>query len=465
MGSMAGGALRFKRILEQSTALSVFDVQWIHHAAAAARHRGRRCYWTPVVTITTFLRQILFGNCSCREAVALTVSSDVAGEAKFEDVDFREISGDPSAYSQARSRLPLAMFTHLHRRISDASRERVGALLPWCNRRVIVTDGSTIVMPDEPALQAAFPQPGSQKPGCGFPMARLTALFCWASGTLLELAIDSIHVHELTLLRRMFKQFRAGDVLLGDRIFCSYVDIVLLQEQKVDSVTRMHVSRCNDMRKGIRLGANDRLVEWQRPHKRPAHLTQEQWKTIPATMTIRHVRYDVNTPGFRTQRIELATTLLDPLRYPVEELAQLYRGRWRAELNLRNLKSTLGMDQLHTRSVDMIRKEVAMYVIAYNMIRMLMWQAAIKYKTDPQRLTFAGTVQRLTAMMPYMAICRSEQQRQMMHIKLLTYLAHDVLPSRPNRYEPRRIKRRHNQYLPLFKTRNEHKNYLMKQSA
>lgn len=463
MRSMAGGARQFKRLLEKESSVGVLNPAWVSRAVTTSSHRGRRCYWTPLLTITTFLRQVLLGNCSCREAVALTLFGDMARHADGEE--HRHMSGDPSAYVQARSRLPLALFTHLSREISNAASRSVGDIRRWCGHRIVVADGSTIIMPDEPSLQRAFPQTSVQKPGCGFPMARLTALFCWASGTLIELAVDTIRVHELTLLRRMLQQLQAGDVLLGDRIFCSYVDIALLRAQKVDSVTRLHVSRCNDMRKGLRLGKNDRLVEWRRATKCPTNLSRERWNAIPRTMTMRHVRYDSNTPGFRSRRIELATTLLDSNAYPAEELARLYHDRWRVELNLRDLKATLGMDQLHTRSVDMIRKEVAMYGIAYNLVRRLMWQSGVRYKTDPYCLSFAGTVQRLCAALPYLTTCDNAERRSALYIQLLTYIGYDLLPERPPRLEPRRIKRRHNAYLYFNRSRIDYKNYLLKNTA
>lgn len=472
MNSMAGGARMLKGMLESSVESGGLDSRWVDEAVALAKYRGRTCFWTPMVTILTFLRQILLGNCSCRATVAWTVSASAAAQAGLDgeksDSKIRRgehVSGDPSAYSQSRSRLPLAVFTALHRRISDAINEGVGTSRLWCGRRVKVTDGSTIVMPDEPALQKAFPQPSRQRPGCGFPMARMTGLFCWAGGVLLELAVDSTRVHELTLLRRMFQHLVPGDVLLGDRLFCSYVDIALLHERKVDSVTRMHVSRCNDMRKGRRLGKNDRLVEWRRPAKRSKHLTPKEWEAVRKTLTIRHVRYDVDQPGFRSKRIELVTTLLDPEAFPVEELAKLYRGRWRVELNLRSLKTTLGMERLHTRSVDMIRKEVAMYVLGYNLVRWLMWQAAAEHGADPVHLSFAGTVQRMSAMMPYLQSCATHRQRRELYERLLELIARDIVPNRPDRIEPRHVKRRPKAYPKFYRPRSDYKDYLIKRSA
>ena len=464
MNSIAGGARKLKEMLESSAGTGGLDSRWIDAAVREVNHRGRTCFWTPMVTIMTFLRQILFANCACRAAVAWTLSASAAGESVDGEAG-QWMSGDPSAYSQARSRLPLSVFTGLHRRIADAVHEQVGSSRLWCGRRVKITDGSTIVMPDEPSLQKVFPQQAGQKPGCGFPMARMTALFCWASGTLLELAADSMRTHELTLLRRMFAHLRPGDVLVGDRLFCSYVDMALLREREVDSAMRMHVSRCNDMRKGKRLGKNDRLVEWRRPDRRSAHLTAKEWEAVPKTLTIRHARYDVDIPGFRSKRVDLVTTLLDPVAYPAEELAKLYRGRWRAELNLRSLKTTLGMERLHTRSVDMIRKEIAMYAVAYNLVRWLMWQAAVEHGVDPVRLSFAGTVQRMSAMTSYLLACSTKWQRQALYQRLLQYIAEDLLPDRPDRIEPRCIKRRPKDYPLLSKRRSEYKKSLMKLSA
>ena len=473
MCSMSGGARKLKRLMASSFGLCGMEAQWIEEAVAVSDYRGRRCYWTPFVMIMTFLRQILLGNCSCRSAVAGTLSAGLASDlsvgevagSSFKEPAFFGVSGDPSAYAQARSRLPLAVFTALHRRIASSIRRHIGGARQWCGRRVFIADGSTIIMPDNEELQRAFPQPTDQKPGCGFPMARMTALFCWASGALLELAVDNIRVHELTLLRRMFNVLKPGDVLLGDRLFCSYVDIALLRERGIDSVTRLHVSRCKDMRKGIYLGPCDRLVEWRRPTKRPRHLTPEEWATVPETMTMRILRYRSEKPGFRSREVNLATTLLDSDETSVEQLAGLYRDRWRAELNLRTLKTTMSMSRLHTKSPDMVRKEVAMYVVGYNLIRWIMWQAAERHDVDPARLSHAGTLDRVMAMLPYLQALGGGRRGRALYARLLAFIASDRLPNRPGRIEPRRVKRRHNRYLNFWRPRSVYRKRIVGMAA
>lgn len=446
-----------------------FSEATIHDVGQQVGHRWRACFWTPSMILVTFLRQVLFGNCSCRQAVAFTLAEAAAEHVGVggrptgaSDVEGALVSSDPSGYSHARQRLPLKLLTRLSRLLSDRSREHVGEGLLWCGRRVRLVDGSTVSMPDTPELQKAFPQPAGQKRGCGFPMVRLTAIFCWASGTLLDWACDSLRVHEVRLFRRLIDHLLPQDVVVGDRAFGSYYDLALLLQRGVDGVFRLHGSRPTDLRRGHRLGRYDRQVTWRRPYARPPGVTPKQWEAIPEALTLRQVRVSVNVPGFRSQRIELITTLLDAEVFSREELGRLYRDRWMAELNLRHLKTTLGMEVLHCKSPDMIRKELAMYAIAYNLVRLLMWQAATAGGRDPRRLSFAGAQQRTLAMLPYLRLCKTAHQQQTLMAYLLSTLAADVVPYRPDRIEPRCVKRRPKSYLPLSRPRNEYRAWLKK---
>jgi hypothetical protein len=449
MPSLAEGTARLKRQVQTPGAAFPLDSTLIEQVTRAVGHRGRACFWTPAVTFLTFLRQILMGNCSCRQTVAWTVSQSAASDAGWGGPPRAGISGDPSAYAQARSRLPLAWFAELHRRVTDGLHSRGGPQRLWCGRRVFLVDGSTARMPDTPSLQNAFPQPERQKPGCGFPAARLTAVFGWTSGTLLDLAMDHLHVQELPLLRRMLPHFQPQDVIVGDRILHSYCDCVTFTRHGLDLILRLNEAARPSLRTRRRLPRKERIVHWHRPRNRPRHLSRSQWADMPDTMTVRQVRVVVRRTGFRSRRIELLTTLLDPQAYPGEKIAQLYRDRWQAELNLRSLKTTLRMEALHGRSPEMVRKEVLMYAITYNLIRGLMAEAARRFGANPLRLSFAGGQQRVAAMLPIWELCRTRRERRNWLDHLLEYMAADRVPDRPDRIEPRAVKRRPKSYVPL----------------
>lgn len=503
----------FRRRLKEQAAISISDGEWLSTGLAddvcrTVGHRGRKCFWTPALTALTFLRQILHGNCACRHAVAMSLDQSIAfgaagnrargadaasGETPADRMETQaeRMSGDPSAFVQARARLPLSWFAELHRRMADAVRQRVAEAIGqrvaearrWCGRRVYIIDGSTFSMPDTPELQRTFGQPYGQKPGCGFPQARLTAVFCHASGALLDLAADSHRVSEQTLLRRMLSRFQPGDVILADRGFHGYAGLVDFVRRGLDVVMRLNEGAWPDLRPLRRLSKDDQIAVWHRPRVRPRRLSRRQWDQIPETMTVRLVRYRVSTPGFRSRRIELLTTLLDDRAFSADDLAGLYRDRWLAELNLRGLKTTLGMDVLKGKTPDIIYKEVFMYAVAYNLIRGLMWQAADDHDCDPGRLSLAGTQQRILAMLPYLDLNRSTDDHRLNQStrdhrlnqpthgnrrlvqRLLKTIAADPLPFRPNRIEPRAVKRRRKSYVPLIIPRARYRRILKLHAA
>ncbi len=474
MCSVADGAIQFKRQLESDGRHVLLSASTIEAVSRSVGYRGRRCFWTPAVTAMTFLRQILCGNCSCRQAVSMTVSQSAAGDAGLGGAREGWVSGDPSAYAQARSRLPLVWFAALHRSVVDGllrrvaptrGRDRAAPAPRWCGRRVFLVDGSTVSMSDAPALQAAFPQPYGQKAGCGFPQARLTAIFCHASGALLDLAVDSLRFQELSLLRRMMKHFRHGDVIVGDRAYHSYVDFVQWVRHGLDVVLRLNEAAWPNLSTRRRLGPDDQIAVWHRPKGRNRQLTPAQWSELPETVTVRLVRVRVAIRGFRTRRMELMTTLLDAATFSADALAELYRDRWMAELNLRHLKTTLRMEVLRGQSPDMIRKEVFMYAVTYNLVRTFMWHAAVATGRDPRRLSFAGAQQRVAAMLPYLGLCRTSRQRRALTRRLLEFIAADRLTDRPDRIEPRARKRRPKSYPPLSIPRTRYRQNLLKKYA
>ena len=255
-----------------------------------------------------------------------------------------------------------------------------------------VVDGSSSSMPDTPANQAAYPQPDQQRPGCGFPVVAFVAVFCLATGALLDLAFGVWFLHDLSLFYFVRKSLAWGDILLADRAFCSYAEMALLGQRGVDSLMRLHQRRRTDFRRGRILGLEDHLVRWPKPAQRSQGLRPQDYRRLPETLAVRELRYRVAVRGFRTQEITLATTLLDAETYLPEALAELYFLRWDVELDFRHIKTTMQMDVLRCKTPEMVRKEIWTHLLAYNLIRTVMWQAARGGSTRARRLSFKGTI-------------------------------------------------------------------------
>ena len=312
-------------------------------------------------------------------------------------------------------------------------------------------------MPDTPELQEAFGQPDGQLKGCGFPVARIVSLFCWATGTIIDIAIAAYRSSELALWRQLWGHLQSGDIVLADRFYCTYAEVSGLLARGCDGVFRLQGARARtmDFRQGKRLGRNDRLVTWHRPKLCPRTISREMFALLPETLTVRVIRFHTQTPGFRSKNIMVATTLLEPKLYSLEAIAQLYADRWTVELRLRDVKTTLGMDVLRGKSSDVVCKEIYMHLVAYNLIRALMWQAAEEHDRPLHRLSFAGSVQRLDVMIPYLYLFCGTPKAVMLYRLLLKWVAGDILPCRPNRIEPRAVKRRLKEYALLNRPRRE----------
>ena len=416
--------------------------------------------WNPVVTFWTFLVQVLHPGCACREAVAL-VLAEQAGKSE------RRISPDASAYCQARRRVPLSVFAAALRTVGRYLQTRAKDPYLWHDRQVRVVDGSSCSMPDTPELQEQFGQPDGQKSGCGFPVARLVAMFCWATGAVLDVAIGPYRSSELTLVPALWEHLTRGDIVLADRFYCTYVILAELLARGCDAVFRLHGgrSRTVDFRKGKRLGRQDRRVTWDRPTVRPRGLSRQQWMSLPEQLTIRVIRFTTLVPGFRSRTIVVATTLLDPVAYPAQEIAALYGDRWTVELRLRDIKTTMQMDVLRGKSADIVRKEILMHLLAYNLIRALMWQAAQKHGRSLHRLSFAGTVEHLDALAPYLWLYGGTRRSGIVYALLLEWIARDKLPHRPGRIEPRAVKRRPKEYDRLNRPREELRQALLRKTG
>jgi hypothetical protein len=398
-------------------------------------------------TFFGFLYQVLNPDCPCREVVRQIQALLALGAAWGVDAG-------SSAWCQARARLPWDILPRLRCAVAARAEQTAGL---WRGLRVKVIDGTSTSLPDTTKNQHAYPQPGSQKPGCGFPVLKLVGVFSLATGVLLDYAKGNKHHHELNLLQKLMDQFKTGDLVLGDRGFNAYTLLALLLWRGAQSLFRLHQSRPADLRKGKRLGKNDRLMVWRKPQlwQRPRYLSQAIWKRIPQELTVRVVRFSLAVPGFRSQSVTLVTTLLDPVAYPAEALARLYARRWQIELWFRDLKTSMGMEVLRCKSPKMVHKELEMSFIAYNLIRLLMVQAGAIHQMPVERLSFKGTVDALRQFSLALAQARSGKQRKALTTRLLEVIAGDPVPERPGRREPRAVKRRPKPYQLLNRPRHQ----------
>jgi hypothetical protein len=315
-------------------------------------------------------------------------------------------------------------------------------------------------MPDTPANQRAYPQLYNQQPGAGFPIARIAAVFSLSCGAVLDLAIRRYSgkgQSELGMLRCLWDVFRPGDVMIADRYMCAWTEMVMLKERGVDTVVRLHVMRKADFRRGKRLSQDDHIVEWPKPQK-PRSIDTKTYNTLPEFLMVRECRVHVEQPGFRSKTIIVATTLLDA-EITKTDIAQLYRARWNAELDLRSLKITMQMDMLRCKSPELVRKEIWTHILAYNLIRTIMAQAAIRYDVEPRSISFKGAIQTLEAFQPLVAILgeRNSTVRRQLYEDILAAIVVHRVANRPDRIEPRRLKRRPKKYEWLRKSRHDAK--------
>ena len=419
--------------------------QLIREVCEAVGHVWRERILDPVTTVHLFVLQILHGNTACPHVPHLGAVA-CTGEA----------------YCQARQRLPVRVLQYLLRALSHY----LGAspMLDdgrWHGHRTFLVDGSSVSMPDTPALQQAFGQPGAQKPGCGFPVMHLLALFHATTGFLLNVVAAPLRTHDMSRVGKVHPDLEADDLVVGDRGFCSFAHLALLAAREIFGVFRVHQKQIVNFRphrrtaskrsrkrkqRGLpssrwlkRLGRHDQLVEYPKPQakNRPTWLTPEAFAALPATIVVRELRFTIAERGRRTRVITLATTLLDPKRYPKADLAELYAQRWQIETNFRHLKQTLGMDVLHCKTIEGVQKELTMYALVYNLVRLVMLEAARCQGVVVERISFIDAVRWLAD---------ASHGTTALHLR--------VVPHRPGRFEPRAIKRRPKQYNRLNEPRD-----------
>lgn len=426
----------------------LLDVAAIREALQRAGVAFRDRVYNPVVTLWAFLSQVVSDDHSCADAVARVNAHRVAqGE--------RPASPNTTSYCGARRRLPLTVIRELATGSGQQLERQANKAWLWHERPVKIVDGSTAIMPDTVQNQAAFPQPSSQKPGLGFPMVRLVAVFSLACGAILELALgrcDGKQTGENNLFRQVFHALNSGDICLGDSLFDCYRNVADLRARGVDCVFRKNGSRCCDFRRGQRLGQDDHLVVWKRPKFDRTRFDRETYDALPAEMEMRELRFQVHQKGFRTKTVYVVTTLTDAAAHPSEDIAALYRERWHSELDLRSLKRVLQMGELRCKTPAMVVKEIWTHVLAYNLIRREMAEAAQEHGLQPRRLSFKGAKQVLTHYTPRLATADPQRQADI-HRAMLWAMAQKQVGDRPDRVEPRKIKKRKSKYSPLTKPR------------
>jgi hypothetical protein len=427
----------------------VLTAQRVETALCQERAVWREQIYTPLLTLWAFLSQVVSPDGSCRAIVTRVLAWLVSCGQE-------PCSPKTDPYCKARQRLPESLLYRLVRETGQELHRRSRDAWGWKDRRVKVADGTTVSMPDTPANQAEYPQHNAQAAGLGFPIARLVVVFSLACGTAVAAAVGRYQGKqsgENALLRTLADAFEPGDVLLADRYFGGWFDVALWQQRGVDVVVRLHQLRRCDLRRGRRLGRDEHVVAWPKP-PRPDWMDEATYASLPAELVLREVRVRVRQRGFRTQVLVVVTTLLDATAYTAADLADLYRLRWHAELDLRSLKETLGMDVLRCQSPAMVRKEVWAHLLAYNLIRAVLAQAALEYDADPRELSFTGALQALTTFAERLLEATPETAENLYEWLLLTIGAHQV-GDRPDRVEPRARKRRPKTYPLLTKPRKE----------
>lgn len=417
--------------------LSEADIQRAFEAEDAWFARDEGDIYTPAITLWAFLSQTLHAQRlrSCAAAVSRVIVLCVA-------LGRRPPSPDTGAYCRARAKLPEGVLLRLVYEVGDPLESRAPADWLWHGRHVKVGDGTTLIVPDTPENQSLWPQPRTQKPGLGFPILRMVVLFSLATAAVSGVAVGPYKgkgTGEPALLRELFDRFQAGDVFLGDCYFCSYFLLALFLARKVDVVVRQHQCRKTDFRLGRWLSQEDHVVEWQRPC-RPDWMDRETYATIPQTLTLRELKVRVAIRGFRVQQLVVVTSLTDAERFPKSEIAALFRQRWNAELDLRNVKISLQMDDLRGRTPEMVRREIYAHWLTYNLIRKAIAQAALTHQKLPRQLSFAGALDAVATSWDHATSAKPQLLAALATAQFLTIARYQV-GDRPDRVEPRAIKR------------------------
>ena len=426
---------------------SQLSIEAIQAACLAVGHAFRDRIYSPAITVWMFIGQVLSSDQSCQDAVSRLNVWRVAHDKK-------PASTDTSSYVQARQRLPEEVLLELARTSGSDCASRTRSNWLWKERVVKTVDGYTVTMPDTLDNQREYPQSKSQKPGVGFPIVRIVMTFALAAGAALEIALGKYagkQVGETSLLRTLLSTILPGEILLADRYYATYWLLASAWQNDFDLVCRSHHRRKVDFRRGIKLGALDQIVSYPKPSQRPYWMTVEEYDAAPEFIFVRHLRYQVTQPGFRTRTIVVATTMLNNSAYTVDDIANLYRQRWQVEIDIRSLKTHMKMEHLRCKSPEMVRKEVYCHMLAYNLVRRTIVESALIFDKLPRQLSFKGAVQALNAFMSALAANGPNMEEH--YQCLLKTISEHIIGDRPDRIEPRKIKRRPKPYKLLNEPR------------
>ncbi|MEK7293434.1 MAG: IS4 family transposase, partial [Nitrospirota bacterium] len=410
-----------------------------------------------------FLGQVLRDGkeSACQAAVAAITAHRLAG-------GWATPTSDTGDYCKARAKLSVVALQELTVEIADELEERAEAPWLWNKLHAKLVDGFTFTMPDTPENQAEYPQSRSQKKGVGLPIARCLAILSLATAAVLEMAIGPYsgkETGETALLRARLETFSPGDLLVADRYFCSFFMVAMLLGRGVQSCTRMHQKRHVDFRRGRCLGSRDHLVVWTKP-QRPTWMDQATYETIPETMTLRELRFQVSQPGYRTTEITIVTTLTDAEVYTKADIAELYGFRWNAELDIRAIKQNLNLNHLRCKSPEMVRRELWTTLLAYNLVRTTAAAAALLHDKRPRQISFTGTCQYLLASWTDLTRGRIVPENITNHcLTMLSKIAECEVANRPGRIEPRVLKRRRHGYKLMQQPRHVLKKQLESSNA
>ena len=446
-------ALPFGNVLSEQRVLDIATQEGVDFA------NDPNAVYTPPVVLFAWLAQCLSGSKSCVAAVARVIVLRVA-------MGLAPCSAATGGYCRARARLPECFVQRLTREVGTAVEDQAPDAWRWKGRRTLLVDGFTASMPDTPANQAVYPQSRSQRPGLGFPMIRAVVLLTFATACVIDCAMGPCkgkETGETALFRQLAEQIRRGDVAVFDRYFCSYWQMAMLRERGADGCARMHARRKYDFRRGQRLGAGDHVVEWVKP-ARPQWMDEDTYAEIPDTIQIREIRFNVTEPGYRTEEIVVATTLLDAETYTKADIADLYHYRWHVELDIRAIKQTLKMDVLTCQTPEMVRKEIWMHLLAYNLVRAGIAQAAMQQDKTPRQLSFAGAQQTLNAFRWLLMLSEGQCRTRFVRALAVAIGTH-VVGDRPGRTEPRAVKRRPRKYPLLRQPRQQAREALLHGAA
>jgi Transposase DDE domain len=417
---------------------------------------GKDDIYSLPLTLWAFVTQAASESKSCLAAVARVLAWLTSQGRQVCDAG-------TGAYCKARAKLTELFLWFLLCDVGRQLEEEAPEAWRWHGKRVVLVDGSTLSMPDTPANQKAYPQSRSQRPGVGFPIMRWVALLGLTTGAVLDSAFGPYRgkqTGETALFRTLLKSLRQGDVILADRYYCSYWLVALLLAEGVDVVFRKHHLRHTDFRRGCRLGNNDHVVTWSKP-KRPEWMDQATYDALPETLALREVRTQLTTPGSRVKELIVVTTLCDSEIYSKAEILDLYHERWHAEIDLRSIKIQMKMEILRCKTPEMVRKEIWAHLLAYNLIRKVMAQAALAQQLTPRQISFAGAMQTLNEFRTHLLQASADELSELTR-RILAAIARHRVGNRPGRCEPRKVKRRPKGYSRLLVPRAEERAKLMR---